>query len=205
MPNGYTAAIEDRDVSFEEFVWTCARGMDALIMMRDDSLNTPIPKRFEPSDHYQKALQQDRMKLIAIEGMTPEEIKKQAKDDFDREMKSWQESIDRKSKLKLRYERMLAKVEEWQPPSKDHEGLKKLMIDQLKQSIDWDCDDSYYQDNVPQLKTPAVWKKEQMGSLQHDIEYHERQHKEEVERTEGRNEWIEQLRNSVPQPKRIGK
>jgi hypothetical protein len=37
MPTGYTAAIKD-GISFEKFVWDCARGMGALVMMRDEPL-----------------------------------------------------------------------------------------------------------------------------------------------------------------------
>ena len=47
MPTGYTAPIKD-GISFNDFMWGCARAFGALIMMRDDPPGTPIPERFEP-------------------------------------------------------------------------------------------------------------------------------------------------------------
>jgi len=38
MPTGYTNCIKD-GVTFEQFVWKCARAMGALVMMRDEPSN----------------------------------------------------------------------------------------------------------------------------------------------------------------------
>ncbi len=48
MPTGYTDAVKD-GITFDQFVLGCARGMGALVMMRDEPSGTPIPERFEPS------------------------------------------------------------------------------------------------------------------------------------------------------------
>lgn len=53
MPTGYTANVPD-GITFEQFVWQCARGMGALVMMRDEPTGAPIPERFEPSDYNAK-------------------------------------------------------------------------------------------------------------------------------------------------------
>ncbi|VTR91619.1 unnamed protein product [Gemmata massiliana] len=38
---------------------------------------------------------------------------------------------------------MLEHVRAWEPPSTDHENLKQFMIDQLRESIDFDCRGEY--------------------------------------------------------------
>ncbi len=49
MPTGYTHLIEE-GCNLEEFVWACARAFGACVMMRDDSVDKPVPEKFEPSD-----------------------------------------------------------------------------------------------------------------------------------------------------------
>jgi hypothetical protein len=56
MPTGYTAKLMEEGQSFPEFAMRCARNFGALIMMRDESLDVPIPEQFEPSDYYRKKL-----------------------------------------------------------------------------------------------------------------------------------------------------
>lgn len=51
MPTGYTADLHDgKDVTFDQFVKQCARGMGALVTLRDAPWDAPLPERFEPSD-----------------------------------------------------------------------------------------------------------------------------------------------------------
>ena len=57
MPTGYTLELYDgKDITFEEFVLKCARAFGALINMRDEPRDAPIPERFEPSYYHLKEL-----------------------------------------------------------------------------------------------------------------------------------------------------
>ena len=56
MPTGYTAKLMEQGQTFPEFIMSCARAFGALIMMRDDPANAPIPEKFEPSDYHVRAL-----------------------------------------------------------------------------------------------------------------------------------------------------
>lgn len=52
MPTGYTAGVKDGTVTdFKAFVMQCARAFGALIDMRDDPSDVPIPKSFAPSSY----------------------------------------------------------------------------------------------------------------------------------------------------------
>jgi len=63
MPTGYTNCIKD-GVTFEQFVWKCARAMGALVMMRDEPSNAPIPVKFEPSNYYAEEVAKAKAKLL---------------------------------------------------------------------------------------------------------------------------------------------
>ena len=75
MPTGYTAKLMENGQSFQEFVMFCARAMGVCVMMRDDSLDKPIPEKFEPSDYELKEMAKARTELDRLLSMT----KKQAK------------------------------------------------------------------------------------------------------------------------------
>jgi len=50
MPTGYTLDLYDgKNITFKEFVMKCAGAFGALISMKDESLDAPIPEHLEPS------------------------------------------------------------------------------------------------------------------------------------------------------------
>jgi hypothetical protein len=196
MPTGYTAAIAD-GIEFETFVMRCSRGMGALVMMRDEPMDAPIPERFEPSDYHTRKLRELNEELAKLRTVSHEEAEAEANKDFDAEKKANSEAIERNRELRGKYETMLAKVEAWEQPTPDHDGLKKFMVDQLIESISFDCNESYYEARSPKQKTGSEWLANQIAKATRDVEYHAAEHAKEVERTEIRNKWLHDLRNSI--------
>ena len=135
MPTGYTAAIAD-DITFDDFVMRCARGMGALVMMRDEPADAPIPERFEPSDYHLKRIAEASASLIRLAGMTEAETEQAASDAHETAVAEQAEAIHRKDMLYEKYNAMLAKVKAWKPPSDDHEGFKKFMVEQITGSTE---------------------------------------------------------------------
>jgi hypothetical protein len=196
MPSGYTAAVAD-GIDFEQFVMRCARGMGALIMMRDEPADAPIPERFAPSDYHIRKLEEATAALMNLRAMTGGEAEIAAEDAFSAETKRNTESVARNKELRSKYESMLAQVQAWTPPTPDHEGLKRFMTQQLTESIMFDCNDGYYEKNQPEQKTGDEWRALQVANQLHNVEYHSREHAEEVSRTESRNQWVAALRASL--------
>lgn len=162
MPTGYTADLyEGKDVTFEEFALGCARAFGALITMRDDDSQTPIPEQFEPSEFYANELREAQAELAEAEQRT----------DADWEalvLKSHEENLTRISGWKTRdaarkerYEGMLSQVEAWEPPTDEHQGLKEFMAEQLRSSIDFDTTQSYPE---PVLKSASAFRAEVLDS-----------------------------------------
>ena len=194
MPTGYTADIyEGRDVSFSDFALKCARAFGACIEQRDDDPNDK-PKLINKDS-------KDNYHVNALEEAN--KWKKPTKTDFDDYVKEqtayYNKKIDRSNKLKIRYQKMLDKANAWTPPTSEHEGLKKFMIEQLNSSIEFDCSNDYYQlelNNVKQL-TYNQYVKDMRDRNKSDIEYHTNELKKENERDDTRNAWISSLYKSL--------
>lgn len=195
MPSGYTHAVQDGTVTeLEPFVMHLARGMGALIMMRDEPNDAPIPERFEPSPWNAEGLAKAKAERARLSAMTDQEAQREA----DAEHAEWEadraKAEQTHTEQRNRYNAMIAKVVQWQGAP---EGIKEFALEQLHQSLDWDCPEpfSYWMPEPP--RDVAEWRRAKSEKTARDIEYHAREHAAEVERTEARNEWLAQLRASL--------
>ena len=89
---------------------------------------------------------------------------------------------------------MLVQIRAWAAPTSDHDGLKKFMISQLEDSIEFDCT---WQPEEPKQLSGAEYKAEQLAEAQRDIDYHTKEHAGEIERINRCNEWVCTLRKSL--------
>lgn len=196
MPTGYTAAIAD-DITFDDFVMSCARGMGALVIMRDQPADAPIPERFEPSDYHTKKIAEATATIDRLARMTDAELEQAASEAYETALAAQAAAILRNDTLREKYNAMLAKVEAWQSPSEDHDGFKKFMVEQIAGSIDFDCNNRYYREQKHTKLTGAEWRAQEEARARKDIAYHEVENAKEIERTEARNTWLRQLRDSL--------
>jgi len=127
MPTGYTLDLYDgKDITFEEFVLKCARAFGALIDMRDEPMDAPIPERFEPSDYHLKELEIAKKRLKEIKKWNEERAEQEAERAYQEALKRREEFIKKNKLIRKRYEDMLSKVQKWKLPTSDHEDLKKV-------------------------------------------------------------------------------
>jgi hypothetical protein len=195
MPTGCTAGVADGTVTtLREFALTVARGMGALILMRDDPMDAPIPDRFEPSPHYAKSLADAKARLAELEAMTPEQREAGAAAARDALKASQADSAARHTETRNRYQAMLAQVVAWEGAP---EGLKEYMLDQLHRSIEFDCPDDAL-DNPLSPQSTDEWFAKALADAKWSVEYRTKATHEEAERTEARNAWLAQLRASLP-------
>jgi hypothetical protein len=196
MPTGYTAGVADGKVTtFKEFALECARNFGALIMMQDDPLGTPIPE-FEPSDYHSNALRDARNELDRLSQMTDAEVKAACLDEYTKELAYWEKCQAENAVKRQRYLSMLKKVESWTPPTSDHDGMKNFMLQQLTDSMKWDCPDKPILPK-PSMELPSKWKAAKIAAAEHSIDYHTKNHAEEVLRTNERNDWVKALKESL--------
>ena len=194
MPTGYTLDLYDgKDITFEEFVLKCARAFGVLIDMRDEPIDAPIPERFEPSDYHLKELERAKKRLKEIKKWDEEKAEQEAERAYREALKEREEFIKKNKLIRKRYEDMLSKVQKWKPPTIEHESLKQFMIQQLVESIEYDC----FIPEMPQRLSGEEYKEQQIKKALSDIDYHEREYAEEVNRVYERNKWLLSLRESL--------
>lgn len=195
MPTGYTAYVVDGTIiDLRAFALLCARGMGALITMRDEPMDVPIPDKFEPSQYNAKKLSLAQAERDHLYSLSDDEAGKLAAEEFEGECAARDAWLESKRLGRERYMAMISKVEAWQ---RAPEGLKEFMLDQLRKGMKFDCPegDRYWKEVV--LLDGASWRRANLERVQQDIEYHTSEHAKEISRTEARNAWIAQLRKSL--------
>ena len=199
MPTGYTEIINrEPETTFEQFTWLCARNFGALVMLRDDS-NAPVPEAFEPSPYETARLEKAQAEVARLNAMTLEQAGEEARREYEAEIQARAERDSRRRAQAARYGMMLIKVEAWNPPTPEHDGLKKFMVDQLTESIKFDCSPIDY--NSPWYALPSpygeTWLLEKKAEAAKDLLRAKTNWQEEQERVAGRNAWIKALRDSL--------
>lgn len=195
MPTGYTADVADGKITdLRSFALQCARGMGALIMMRDEPWDAPIPERFEPSDFYAKHLQEAKAERQRIYNMTDAEADAAAAAEFDeKEAREAKWRADR-AEQRARYQAMIDLVEPWQ---RAPEGLKEFMLEQLRTGMEFDCpaEGTFYDE--PKRRSGSEWRAEKLERVGRDILRYAEEDAKERARTDARNAWIAQLRAAL--------
>lgn len=198
MPTGYTSKIHDgKEVTAKEFIMDCSRAFGALIMMRDAPMDTPIPERFEPSMYAKEKAVELKNELARVQSLSEQEAMSEMESAYRKRADAEFAYYNNQSILADRYKKLIEQVEKWNPPTDDHRELKEFCLKQLNESLSFDClriDKPYVAPDKPILDK---WLNERIDGLTQEIAYYEKSHREEVERTEKRNEWLKQLRDSL--------
>ncbi|MFA5323879.1 MAG: hypothetical protein WC373_14505 [Smithella sp.] len=197
MPTGYTAEIKN-GITFNQYAMSCSRAFGALIMMRDEPADAPIPDEFKPSDYHVKALAEAEEKLRAFQLLSKEECNLEMEKERKELINHARRQIADSNDLHQKYIAMLAQVKEYIPPSTEHEEFKKFMISQIEESIKFDCVESYYANELKGFPTSVgEYKKQTINKLMRDIAYHTKENAEEIMRTNSCNLWVKQLKESL--------
>lgn len=198
MATGYTYPIyEGQEMTFEQFMLRCARSFGALVHMREESLDAPIPDKILPSDYHLKEIKEVEKELAYFLANRPtvEELEECYAKYVEEKRNEILKDNEKRKIAKERYTAILDKVKAWNPPTKDHENLKKFAIDQLEQSIEWDCRD--YSSKIP---TKEEWIESEMNfdkHLQKELDYHKNEYEKEVQAAKLKTEWIQALKKSL--------
>jgi len=195
MPTGYTNAILE-GCTFQEFVWRCARNFGALIMMRDGPIDAPI-KQQEVDSYYTESLVRAEDEYVRFNKLSQDELKAEyltyAKEQDADRAKAESKRLEEKD----RYLEVLNHVTTWTPPTPEHQGLKDFMIQQINESIRFDCGDmsEYYE-----TLSYDHWLTKKSKDVKWQLQYHREALEKQKTLVAGRNQWINALHNSVPMP-----
>lgn len=194
MPSGYTSTLHDGEQSFPDFALTCARAFGALITLRDESIDAPIPDTIEPSTWAAEQAEKDRARIAEIEAWTEVEADDAAHRAWHSAWTRWNAGRAEREARKARYEAMIAQVEAWEPPTPDHLEMKRFMLDQLAESLRFDCG---YEAPEPVEMTGDEYRLAEWERAQRDLGRAEAEQQKENERAASRTAWLAALRQSL--------
>lgn len=207
MPTGYTAHIEDGEITTgKEFLRLCTRAFGIAIDVKDEPLSTPTPSSFEPSPLYKESYDRALKKLEEVNKMTFDEAKIQMRADYEKRISDYKRYAERETAMNEKYAKVRKEVEEWIPPTEEHEGLKKFALEQIDMCV---TKQEYIDEYLEKSKEEFDDSDEAVQNYISDIiDYYQRDAKrsykswqEELERTRSKNEWMTKFLESLEENK----
>ncbi len=177
-------------VHFKDFALGCARAFGACVMQRDDPAD--VKPKIMPEESYHT----EELKKLG-------KFKKPTKAEFDsyviERIADCKETIDKMKKLQTAYNKKIEEAQDWNPPTPEHEGLKKFMIQQLTDSMQFDCSYYYYESELKKLNNMTYddYVNEQKKHHKWKIKYHTEYLEKDLNNIRKRNKWIQDLYNSL--------
>lgn len=199
MPTGYTAGVADGSItSFKDYALMCARAFGASLHLRDESLSIDLPEEEEStySTYYNDKLRETQAELDKISSMSESDLLALYKEEHDNNISYINDRISENNLIKDRYTAMLEFAKRFNPPSDKHINYCKFLISQLKESIDFDCDISYYE-KQKKGKSFAEWLSDKKKDLNYLLAYYQEQLEKETERINSNNKWIRDLKEAL--------
>ncbi len=197
MPTGFTAKVQDGTIfDLRGFAILCARNFGHPIEMRDLPMDAEVPDKFEPSDYHAQRKAQAEADLARFVAMSDDEAEAGARAEFDAEVAQYEAYQKEANDLRIRYTKILDQVKDWMPPTPNHDGLKQFMVNQLKDSIEQDCNTSWRR--FPTKKSGYFWLDQAKASAQKEVGYQTEELIKEETRCRTRTEWVRSLKLSLP-------
>ena len=196
MPTSYTADVMSGTITtLKDYALSCARGMGALISMRDEPWHAVIPRRFIPdTSYYDSRIETATQELARLTVATPEEIETLTMCHNKEILEYRAKRVRENDETRQRYTLMLEKVRAW---NNAPEGLKEFMTQQLETSLEYDVSDDPLEYVEEPTVSPTEWYDARVKDLERQIKSYTKSRDEEIERTAKRNEWLAQLFKSL--------
>lgn len=201
MPTGYTAGIIDGSIKdFKEYAVLCTRAFGAAIHERDEKFSKDAVKKREPSSYYIdaiKGLNKEKEKLNMI---SDEDLINERKEVIEEDIRRYKECINKAMESKSKLIAMRTEVEAWNPPTEEHNRYKEFMLEQLDMTIKSDCDTTYYEGELAKSAQklldgfdPKKERERRRLAVEQQLEYHTKNHIEEVLKCDNANEWLDAI------------
>lgn len=201
MPTGYTAKICEGPQTFRDFTMQCARAFGALLSMRDEPFDAPIPDKFEPAAYYAESVEKAQAEVARLSAMSVAEARAYGQAQLDAEIKRAQDYIEENKQGRERLLAMKAEVEAWSCPGADHENLKAFMLRQLDDTLGFDFSPpAYWENMIREAKscTPEARHQRELEQAQTALDKAQERQREAIKRAADSTKWVNDLRASLP-------
>ncbi len=203
MPTGYTGGIIDGKITtFEEFAKLCIRNFGATLHMRDD----PFDAEYKPAEvpsFYKDNIEKYKRELEILRKTSDEDLLINEKIQINKDIVHYLETIRKKKENCKILREFYKKALQYKIPSDEHVNYKAFMVNQLKMTIEQDCNTEFYEKTLKELKERLnnldvkKIREEKKVDLENDIKYYTKQYNEQKERIEKSNKWVEQVFESL--------
>ena len=133
MPTGYTAFIEDGEITnVKDFILLCTRAFGVALEIRDEPLSVPTPIEFKPAIKWEtKKLNEFKTEMEHLLTISDEDFHNEITKRNNEELQKAKQRYEEQCQLNDIYTKMLEQVERWNPPE-NCEDLKAFVIEQLQ-------------------------------------------------------------------------
>ena len=139
MPTGYTAYIEDGDITTgKEFLLLCSRAFGVAIDIRDKPLSVPTPTHFEPNEYYKKRYDDAVKRLEEGRCLSFENARNRMRSEHIKRVEDAKRYVKKMTEINKRYADVRSQVEAWTPPSAEHNGIKTFALEQIDMCVNTD-------------------------------------------------------------------
>lgn len=207
MPTGYTYFIENGDISTgAEFLKKCIRNFGCCIDQREDPLSSPLITEVKPSSYYKEQYENTVKKYDEFKSKTNDEIREMMRDQRDKVLSDTERYLSKQKLLRNKYLIVREDVENWVPPTPDHEGIKRFALEQIGMSIPTEDDINELEEKVKKLKNSSTEINEgdigqyiidTMRYFERDIEYYRQKMIEDEEQASKRTKFIQDFLSSL--------
>jgi len=203
MPTGYTnEVLTGKITNLEQFAKSCMRAFGACIHMRDEVSNAEYKPR-TPSDYHATKIEQAKQTLKDIELLSDDEIIAKHKATLEESKEYHLKSIEKAKEGRVALTAIRTDVLKWNPPTKDHVGLKDFMIEQIEKTIDFDCKTDYNERELKEVESELnsldakIIRVALLAKANKDFAYHTKEYKADLKRCADSNKWVSDLMNSL--------
>ena len=207
MPTGYTYFIENGDISTgAEFLKKCIREFGCCAGQREDPLSAPLVSEVKPSSYYKEQYENTVKKYDEFKNKTNDEIREMMRNDRDKDLSDTERYLSKQKLLRNKYLAVREDVENWVPPTPDHEGIKRFALNQIDMCIPTESELSELEEKVYSLKSsnPEIDEGEvgqyiinMMKFFEEDMEYYKLRMANEEERASKRTKFIQDFLSSL--------
>lgn len=196
MPTGYTHDVGTGELTdFRAFALRCARAFGATVTQRDEDINIP-PRHREVDPYYTAKVSEAEQELERYKAMSLDEAEAEMEAEHKQAIEHQRRTISERNAQRERYEQMAALAEAWEPPTEEHRELKDFMVNQLVESIDFDCNTSYIPKPPP--RQPARdWLRDKVMMVESRLSNARSRLHEQEDNCAAANAWIDALYASL--------
>lgn len=203
MPTGYTAYIEDGEITTgKDFLKLCTRAFGIAVDQKDEPLSVPTQTKFKPNNYYKERYDKALIALERAKQITFDEAKTQMRLAYEKRIADYKRYADKEISMNKKYEKVRKEVEAWEPPTDKHSGLKKFALEQIDMCV---TKQKYIDEYIEKSKelfdgsddVVHEYILDNIERCQIDADRAYKSWQEELERVESKNKWMQQFLDSL--------